>query len=144
LLALLTGVGGASTNLPPMPFGWIAAAALLTPFWNGLVFLIPNAAVLLFPGWFQVRADAPPGIEVTGQRLLLALGQLFVVVLTVIPAALAFGVGFLPLHLTGLPMLAPLTGAAAAAVALAGETALGIWWIGKLFHRFDLATEQSG
>ena len=144
LLAILTGGAGPSSQLPMLPPGWIAAAALLTPFWNGLVFLIPNAAVLLFPGWFQVRADAPQGIEVTGQRLLLVFGQLLVVVVTVIPAALAFGVGFLPLHLAGLPMLAPLTGAVAAAVALAGETALGLWWLGKLFHRFDLATEQGG
>jgi hypothetical protein len=33
-------------------------------------------------------------------------------------------------------------GALGAIVVLAGETALGLWVIGKIFDRFDLAAEQ--
>jgi ABC-2 type transport system permease protein len=128
-------------HLPKVPLGWLGAAALVTPFWNALVLLIPNAAVLTFPAWFQTRADAPQGFEVAGQRLLLLLGQMLVFAIALIPATLAFLIGFLPMQALGWNLLAPFTGAIGAAVALAAETALGVWLVGKLFDRFDLADE---
>jgi ABC-2 type transport system permease protein len=142
LLVVLTALGGATANLPKLPGSWAMAAAVLTPFWNALALIIPNAAVLLFPGWFQIRTDAPQGIEVMGQRLLLVFGQMFVIGVTLIPAVLAFVAGYLPLRLAGAAAIAPLAGAGGAAVMLAGEIALGVWLVGKLFDRFDLAAEQ--
>jgi hypothetical protein len=142
LMAVLNLTGGGSIRLPQLPLTWFAAAAIIAPFWNGLVLLIPNAAVLLFPGWFQSRPDAPQGIEVTGQRLLLLFGQMIVVGISIIPAALGFTLGFAPMQLAGAGAIAPLTGALAGAVVLAGEIVLGIWLLGKLFDRFDLAAEQ--
>ena len=142
--ALLMVTGGGARGMPKFSLAWIAVAALLTPFWNGLALLIPNAAVLLFPGWFQSHAGTPQGIEVAGQRLLLMFGQLLVIGVALLPAGLAFALGFVPLRLAGATAIAPLTGAAAAAVALAGEIVLGIWLVGKLFDRFDLAAEQGG
>jgi ABC-2 type transport system permease protein len=144
LLAILISSGGATMNLSFLPTGWIFAAALITPFWNGVALLIPNAAVLLFPGWFQTRVDAPQGIEVMGQRLLLVFGQLFIIAITCVPAAAAFIVGFFPLQLAGAETIAPVMGALGAIVVLAGETALGVRFIGKLFDQFDLAAEQGG
>jgi hypothetical protein len=143
VLAIFTVVGANTTGVPRLPAPWIVAAAVLTPFWNGLVLLIPNAAVLFFPSWFQTRADAPQGIEVMGQRLLLLFGQFIVIGVTIVPAALAFAAGFVPLHFAGIEMFAPIVGAAIAAVALAGETALGVFLVGKLFDRFDLAVETN-
>jgi hypothetical protein len=142
LLVILAGLGGTAL-MPKLPFVWLIAAAVLTPCWNGLVLLIPNAAVLLFPGWFQTRADAPQGIEVMGQRLLLLLGQFLIIGVTLAPVAAAFAVGFLPLHFAGADAVAPLVGSVSADVVLAGEVALGIWLVGKLYDRFDLAAEQS-
>jgi ABC-2 type transport system permease protein len=142
LLAAMVHLGSPALELRSRPLPWIGAAAILAPFWNALVLLIPNAAVLLFPGWFQTRVDAPHGIEVTGQRLLLLFGQLVVMGVTVVPAALAFTVGFVPLQLAGGDVIAPLTGAAAAALVLTGEILLGVWLVGKLFDRFDIAAEQ--
>ncbi|HWN94331.1 MAG TPA: putative ABC exporter domain-containing protein [Methylomirabilota bacterium] len=147
LLLLLGGLatfGGVTAGLPKMPLTWIVAAGCLTPFWNGLVLLIPNAAVLLFPGWFQTRVEAPQGIEVTGQRLLLLFGQMIVMGVTIIPAAAAFALGFVPFQYAGAETIAPLVGSAGAALVLAGEIALGVWLVGKLFDRFDLAAEQGG
>ncbi len=144
LVAVLIAFGGATATLPRLPLTWIFAAGFLTPFWNGLALLIPNAAVLLFPGWFQTRVDAPQGIEVTGQRLLLLFGQMIVIVVTIIPAAVAFGLGFAPLQFAGAETVAPLVGSAGAAVVLAIEIAFGIWLVGKLFDRFDLGAEQGG
>ncbi len=143
-IALLTAAGSATATLPRLPLEWLAASAIIAPFWNALALLIPNAAVLLFPGWFQTRVDAPQGIEVAGQRLLLLFGQLFVIGVAVLPAGLAFALGFAPLQMAGASTLAVFAGAVSASLALAGEAALGIWLVGKLFDRFDLAAEQGG
>lgn len=144
VLGVLAVTVRSTPDFPPIPLGWIFAAAIITPFWNAVVLLIPNAAVLLFPGWFQTRVDTPQGIEVTGQRLLLVFGQFIVIGVTTVPVAAAFTVGFLPLQLAGAGVVAPIAGALGAVVVLAGESALGLWLIGKLFDRFDLAAEQGG
>ena len=39
---------------------------MLLPALNLISLLIPNAAVLLFPAWFQPGKDSPQGIEATG------------------------------------------------------------------------------
>lgn len=143
-IAVLMAVTGMPPGVPKIPWSWLAAAALLAPFWNGLALLIPNAAVLLLPGWFQTRTDTPQGIEVTGQRLLIFFGQIVLIGVTVIPAGLAFALGFMPLHFAGAASIAPLAGAVLAAIALAAEIFCGVWAVGKLFDRFDLAAEQGG
>lgn len=143
LLATLLLAAGTTAGWAQIPKTWILAAALLVPFWNALALLIPNATALLFPGWFQMRADGPQGFEVAGQRLLLMFGQLIVISLTLLPAGLLFVVGFVPLQWAGAFTLAPLVGAVGAALAMAGEIVLGIWLVGKLFDRFDLAAEQT-
>lgn len=142
-LGVFTTAGGRGL-MPRLPFEWFVATAIIAPFWNGLALLIPNAAVLMFPGWFQTRVDAPQGIEVAGQRLLLLFGQMIVIGVAVLPAGLAFALGFVPLQMAGTGVLGAFAGAAAASIALAGEIALGIWLVGKLFDRFDLAAEQGG
>ncbi len=142
-IGVFTTVGGTG-QLPRLPIEWLVATAIIAPFWNGLALLIPNAAVLLFPGWFQTRVDAPQGIEVAGQRLLLLFGQMIVIGIAVLPAGLAFALGFVPLQIAGAGVFAAFAGAGAASIALAGEIVLGIWLVGKLFDRFDLAAEQGG
>ena len=144
LLAVFTALGAGTAGLPKLPPVWLIAATVLTPFWNGLVLLIPNAAVLLFPGWFQTRVDAPQGVEVMGQRLLLVFGQMIVIGVTLVPVAVAFALGFLPLQYAGAEVIAPLVGTVGAALVLTVEIALGIWLVGKLYDRFDLAAEQGG
>lgn len=143
LLASLLLAAGTTAGWAQIPKTWILAAALLVPFWNALALLIPNATALLFPGWFQMRPDGPQGFEVAGQRLLLMFGQLIVISLTLLPAGLLFAVGFVPLQWAGAITLAPLVGAVGAALALACEIVLGVWLVGKLFDRFDLAAEQT-
>jgi hypothetical protein len=142
-IGVFTAVGSTGM-LPRLPMEWLAATAIIAPFWNGLALLIPNASVLLFPGWFQTRVDAPQGIEVAGQRLLLLFGQMIVVGVAVVPAGIAFLVGCVSLQAAGAGALAVFAGAGAASFALAGEIVLGIWLVGKLFDRFDLAAEQGG
>ena len=127
---------------PVLRLSWLVAAAIIAPFWNALVLLIPNGAVLLFPGWFQTRSDAPHGIEVMGQRLLLFLGQMIVIGISTLPAFFGFFLGYASFRLLGDGMFAPVAGALGGSIFLLAETILGVWVMGKLFERFDLATEQ--
>lgn len=118
------------------------SVAIILPMFNFVSLLIPNASVLIFPGWFQTRKDgAPQGIEATGQRLILLLGQLLVFILAVLPAALAFAVvalffRYFQLLLMGIPLAS-----VAAAAILATEVAIAIWFLGRIFERFDLSAE---
>jgi ABC-2 type transport system permease protein len=120
--------------------GIAAGVAIIAPGLNFVTLIIPNAAVLLFPGWFQTGKDAPQGIEATGQRLIFALGQLVVFILALAPAALVFAVIFYIFKITtGMEHLALPVAAVGALVVLAGEAALGLLMLGKLFERFDVA-----
>ncbi|MDR3456769.1 MAG: putative ABC exporter domain-containing protein [Verrucomicrobiae bacterium] len=118
------------------------SAACLLPVLDFLLLLIPNAAVLLFPSWIQTGKDGPRGIEATGQRLVMAVGQMLVLVLTLVPAALAFAAVYFPLKLA-LGPIAPLPFAAlAAAVIVAVEAAFGVLLLGRFFERLDLTAES--
>ncbi len=86
---------GVSEQLPRemrLAIDWLSGVAILAPCWNVISLLIPNAAVLCFPSWFHSGKGAPQGIEATGQRLIFFLGQAVVFLISLVPAALTFGV----------------------------------------------------
>jgi hypothetical protein len=117
-------------------------AALILPLINLLNIQIPNAAALLFPGWFQVGREGPHGIEATGQRLVFLLGQFVVILLALIPAALAFAAIYFGCKLAGVIWLLALPPSLiAAALVLAAEAFFGLLLLGRLFDRFDLSKE---
>jgi hypothetical protein len=117
------------------------SAAIVLPMLNLISLLIPNAAVLLFPAWFQMGTDGPRGIEATGQRLIFMMGQLVVFVLALIPAAIVFAIVFLLIKLAiGAAVAMPIAAFAAAAV-LALEAFFGVKLLGSVFGRFDLSAE---
>jgi hypothetical protein len=118
--------------------------ATLLPALNLISLLIPNAAVLLFPAWFQAGKDAPQGIEATGQRLIFALGQFLAFVIALLPAGVVFAVVFLVIaQFFGAPLLAVPVASLAATVVLVIEAAAGLFLLGKLFERFDLSAEPT-
>jgi ABC-2 type transport system permease protein len=124
-------------------FAIALGAAVLLPVLDVLLLLIPNAAVLLFPSWIQTGKDSPRGVEATGQRLIFALGQLLVLLLALLPATAAFlAVFFLLNYLLG-PAAAVPVASLAATIILAGEAALGVKLLGKLFERFDVTEEPA-
>ena len=103
--------------------------------------LIPNAAVLFFPAWFQLGKEAPRGFETTGQQLILMFGQMLALALSLLPPAGAFAViFFLGSYLVGAPASVVL-GSVAAALLLAVEAGLAIKLLGDVFERFDLSSE---
>jgi hypothetical protein len=116
-------------------------AALILPTINLLSLLLPNAAVLLFPAWFQSGQDRLQGIEATGQRLVFALGQFLVFVLALIPAAVTFLAVFLLSRLLVAWVVAVPLASFGAALAIAVEVAAGVLVLGKVFERFDLSSE---
>jgi ABC-2 type transport system permease protein len=115
--------------------------ACIIPMLNLITLQIPNAAVLLFPAWFQVGKEGPQGIEATGQRIVFMFGSLLAFIVVLIPAGIVFGIVFALTKLFLGWMLAVPIASVAAAVALGGEAALGIMLLGLLFERFDLSAE---
>jgi ABC-2 type transport system permease protein len=115
------------------------SGALVLPVLDMITLLIPNAAVLLFPAWFQAGKEGPHGIEATGQRIIFMLGQLLVFIVALIPAAIALlAVFFVSKMFIGNTLAIPAASVAAALV-LAGEATLGLMLLGRLFDRFDVA-----
>lgn len=118
-------------------------AAPVLPALNFLMLQIPNAAVLLFPSWFQTGKEGPQGIEATGQRLISMLAQMLVFVLALIPAVVMFFVALvlakIVLGLAGAIAL----GLVSSALVLGCEAALGLLFVGSLFERFDLSLESN-
>jgi ABC-2 type transport system permease protein len=116
--------------------------ALVAPMLNLVTLIIPNATVLLFPGWFQTGKDAPQGIEAMGQRLIFALGQLVVFLLSLAPAAAVFSlIYFVASRFLGPWVPVPMA-ALSAAVILGAEAWMGMLWLGRLFTKFDLSSES--
>ena len=144
VMAFAHGPGRGNEAIPlvnRLAFG--IGAAVLLPALNGVSLLIPNATALLFPAWFHIGKDAPHGIEATGQRLVYILGQMLVLLLSVIPAAIAFAAAFFPVSmLLGWQATVPIACATAAA-ALGAEIFVGVRLLGRAFEKFDVSAETS-
>jgi len=137
-LTYLPGIG--EVTLP-----WRAAigfgAAIVLPMLNVISLIIPNAAVLLFPGWFQTGREGPQGIEATGQRLILMLGQVVVFLVALVPAALGFAIVYASISYFGQTLVAIMAASITASLLLAIEAAVAIFGLGRIFERFDLSSE---
>jgi hypothetical protein len=120
-----------------------AGLAIVAPAFDFVSLLIPNAAVLLFPGWFQTGPHAPQGIEATGQRLIFALGQLLALILALAPAAIIWFLVWLAGKWLGAPELFIPLASAAAAVVMIIEGVFGVFILGTLFARFDVSSESA-
>jgi hypothetical protein len=127
----------------PGNFGIALAAALLLPLLDCLTLLIPNAAVLLFPAWFQAGKEGTQGIEAMGQRIILMLGQVLVFAVTLVPVAIVFGAVLFLLNLVLSFGLAIPLASVASAVVLGVEIAFGVRLLGWLFERFDVAGDPA-
>lgn len=143
LLALFLTPGRfESHTLPLMERGGIAlTAAMVLPCIDLIAILIPNAAVLFLPAWFQLGKETPRGFETTGQQLILMFGQLLLLAVSLLPAAAVFAIVFFIDSLALPPGLNFLPAGLAAAVVLLIVAGLGIKVLGGVFERFDLSEE---
>jgi hypothetical protein len=136
--AALTGKYASTVLLSSLGF---VGAGLLVPPVVGLMTAIPFAATLYFPTWIS-SASQGSGVDAMGQRLIFAGGYLVVLIVALLPAALAAAVPyFIVLWLVETQATALFAGAVAASLVLIGELAAVIWWLGGRYERFDLSTE---
>lgn len=148
-LTLLAGVFAVQPT-QPLP-GWLdpslrvtyaACFAALAPILIVLQLIVPNAAAVVFPAWFQTSRSIGGGIDVMGQRLIFVFGQIFIILLALVPATVMAGaLIFATQWLVG-PMLAAIFATVVVCLVLAGEVACAMWWLGRRFERFDLSQEQ--
>ena len=97
---------------------------------------------MLFPGWFQSGKQGPQGIEATGQRIVFAFGSMIAFFVSMIVPTIFFGtIYFLAQFVIGPIWPVPLA-AMGALLVLGTEAGFGIWWLGKMFEKFDLAAES--
>ena len=140
-LALVPDDGLAEWLTPGLRLTGGACLALLAPPLLALQLLVPNAAVVVFPGWFQSGRTRGGGIDVMGQRLIFVFGQMILIVLALLPAALvALGAVVTLFWIIGLPT-ALCCATAGVLVILFGELWLGLTWLGKRFEKLDLSAE---
>lgn len=140
---LIIGATFLSTNLKFLVsvsiwsrLSYALAAILLS---TGLILVqvvVQNALAVMFPAWVQIGVGRSRGIDVMGQRLLMMAGLMLVLVVAVLPAALAGGlVGFAIYSAIGIiPVVVP---AAVATAVLVGESLLAIEAIGRVLDRTD-------
>ena len=122
-------------------FAGAGALAILVPALVLLQLLVPNAAALVFPSWFQATRTRGGGPEVIGQRMIFFFAQMLAMVTALLPAVAVGAATVLALQ-----WLIGLTAAVAFAtlaflVVLLGEVWCGVWWLGGRFERLDLSAE---
>lgn len=121
--------------------GLAVCLGLITPALVTLQLLVPNAATLLFPAWFQSARQRERGIEVMGQRMIFFFAQLLTMAVALVPAVLiAGGAAYVVEWLLG-PAAAAFTATILIVVVLVAEIAGGVWWLGRRFENFDLSAE---
>ena len=122
-------------------FASAVALALIMPTLCAVQLLVPNAATLLFPAWFQATRSVGGGMDVMGQRMIFMAGQMIFLILAIAPAViLAAATIFLTQWFLGLPAAVLLAVLPVMAV-FVGEVWLGIWWLGPKFERIDISSE---
>lgn len=149
---LLLLIGGLSlwTWAQGGPFGtddffvMLIAAAALSPVLCGLMLCVPFAGMLLFPAWLVgTSGENRGGIEMMGQRLIFFAGYVLVLLLALLPAALASALAFLATQWLGGRTAVALAFAAAVAVALlTAEGLLVVAWLGRRVDRLDVSLER--
>ena len=117
------------------------AVALVTPALVTLQLIVPNAAALLFPSWFQLTRTRGGGPEVVGQRMIFFFAQLFTMAFALLPAGLAaVSAGFIFWRFLG-PAGTVVIATLAVLAVLVGEAWCALWWLGQRFEKLDLSAE---
>lgn len=120
------------------------AGALLVPPVVALQLLVPNAAALVFPAWFQAtRQRGGGGIDIMGQRLIFFFAQFITMLVALLPAVL-IGAATVSVacFLLGMPAVIGVWLAATTVLAmLIGEIWLALYLLGERFEKLDLSAE---
>ena len=133
----------ASTAALPPPGDRLAilvTALAVTPAVVTVLFLVQNAAALLFPAWTAIGPERATGFEATGQRILSFVGTAFALVVAVLPAALVGGVAAVAARQLGLPPAwAGAVWGVVGAVTLGVESYVGVMVLGPVLERMEVS-----
>jgi hypothetical protein len=142
--SIMIGMGGADkfTKFVATP-QFIVLVLLLTIPVCAVQLVIRNAVPVLFPAWAMRGKDEPRGFVATGQRLVTLAGNLFVLVVAIIPAAIVFlpSVWIAFRFFAGNPAFVAVATMPAVAVLLA-EVWMGIKALGAQFEKLDITNES--
>jgi hypothetical protein len=142
--SIMVGMGEASkiSSIVATP-QFIVAVLLLTLPVVAVQLVIRNAIPVLFPAWAMRSKDEPRGFVMTGQRLVTLAGNLFVLAVALIPAAIVFLPSLLLAHrfFAGNPAFVAVAAMPAVAVLLA-EAWMGIKALGVQFENLDITNES--
>ncbi|HEV7923556.1 MAG TPA: hypothetical protein VGR02_22450 [Thermoanaerobaculia bacterium] len=105
--------------------------------------VIRNAVPVLLPAWAFRPKDEPRGFVMTGQRLLLMVGNLIVLAVALIPAALLFLPALWIAHhfFSGSPLVLAVATVPSVAL-LVGEVWLGVRFLGAQFDQLDVTNDM--
>jgi hypothetical protein len=141
-MALITPRLGFLTQDPQLRTALLAGAAVLVPPFVAMQLLVPNAAAVIFPAWVQTVSNrGEHGLDVMGQRIIFMAGQLLVMALALVPAAIVGGVLYVLVNwLAGFGAAFVVSVIALFAV-LSAEVWAGVRLLGDRFEEFDLSSE---
>lgn len=115
---------------------------VLLPLFNACMSIVPSVAALMFPGWFRPQDAAAAGLEQTGLRLVMGIGQLLAIAFAMLPPLFFGACAWFACAPFGVPLAAQAGAAAVVATAVfALEAALGIAFLGDLYDRYDGSSE---
>jgi hypothetical protein len=108
----------------------------------GAQLVIRNAVPVLLPAWAFRSKDEPRGFVMVGQRLLMMFGNLLVLAVTLIPAALLFLPALWLAHhfFAGSPVVLAVATVPSVAL-LVAEVWLGVRFLGAQFDRIDVTND---
>ena len=135
-------LGGSAKSTAAAGLDFAICALLLAVPIVALQLVIRNAVPVVFPAWAARAKEDPRGFALTGQRLILVLGNLVVLAFALIPAALVFAPSaWLAIRFfEGNAMFMAVMTTPAIAV-IAGEVWLGIRLLGDRFEALDVSQE---
>ena len=135
---------------PGRSLGWLTPGVrgtatvclgLVAPLLCLIQLIVPNTVMILMPAWYQATRSRTGGIEMFGQRLLFGVLQLLFALLVAVPAAGAAALVYFSSSWVLGTSAGIVLATAAALLILAGEAAVGVWFLGERFEAFDLSTE---
>lgn len=104
----------------------------------GLLVVVQNAAVLLFPAWVTVGRSRAVGLEAAGQRILMTAGSMVALTVALIPAIILGGLVAVAIEAAGAGTVAMVSaGAVVGAGILVFEVALSVHLLGDVFDRLE-------
>lgn len=116
------------------------AVAVILPGFNVATSILPSGAALLFPAWFRPQDATGPGIENTGMRLMVGIGQFLALGIALLPVAFFGACAWFAAERFELDLVwKAVCGVGIGAFLLGLEAALGIAWLGHLYDRYDLS-----